>query len=130
MYLCYRTKIRGVRVTGSLDRHGIIQFKFFQVGEIAEMWVVFLTKVTQRILLLNDHFNIILGNICSYIKVHTATRWTIRHVLMLLWFTDLTNVAEEVTFRDVDNSRKPGKLPGSERDFSGCEALLLSPKCF
>ena len=94
------------------------------------MWVVFLTKVTQRILSLNDHFNIILGNICSYIKVHMATRWTIRHVLMLLWFTDLTNVAEEVTFRDVDNSRKPGKLPGSERDFSGCEALLLSSKCF
>ena len=32
--------------------------------------------------------------------------------------------------RDVDNSRKPGKLPGCERDFSGCKALLLSPKCF
>ena len=122
MYLCYRSKIRGVRVTGSLDSHGIIQFKFFQVGEI--------TKVTQRILSLNDHFNIILGNICSYMKVHMATRWTIRHVLMLLWFTDLTNVAEEVTIGDVDNSRKPGKLPGCERDFSGCEALLLSPKCF
>ena len=27
-----------------------------------------------------------------YIKVHTATRWTIRHGLMLLWFTDLMNV--------------------------------------
>ena len=32
--------------------------------------------------------------------------------------------------RDVDNSRKPGKLPGCERDFSGCKALLLSPRCF
>ena len=35
-----------------------------------------------------------------------------------------------ITCRDVDNSRKPGKLPGCERDFSGCKALLLSPKCF
>ena len=26
-----------------------------------------------------------------------ATRWTIRHGLMLLWFTDLMNVAKEVT---------------------------------
>ena len=26
-----------------------------------------------------------------------ATRWTIRHSLMLLWFTDLMNVTEEVT---------------------------------
>ena len=33
----------------------------------------------------------------KYIKVHTATRWTIRHGLMLLWFTDLMNVTEEVT---------------------------------
>ena len=29
-------------------------------------------------------------------KVHTATRWTIRHSLMLLWFADLMNVTEEV----------------------------------
>ena len=28
----------------------------------------------------------------SYIKVHTATRWTIRHSLMLHWFADLMNV--------------------------------------
>ena len=34
------------------------------------------------------------------------------------------------TVRDVDNSRKPGKLPRCERDFSGCKELLLSPKCF
>ena len=26
-----------------------------------------------------------------------ATRWTIRHGLMLLWFTDLMNVTKEVT---------------------------------
>ena len=32
-----------------------------------------------------------------YIKVHTATRWTIRHSLMLHWFADLMNITEEVT---------------------------------
>ena len=31
------------------------------------------------------------------IKVHMATRWTIRHGLMLLWFKDLMNVTKEVT---------------------------------
>ena len=31
-----------------------------------------------------------------YIKVHTATRWTIRQFFLLLWFTDLMNVTEEV----------------------------------
>ena len=33
----------------------------------------------------------------KYIKVYTATRWTIRHGLILLWFADLMNVTEEVT---------------------------------
>ena len=33
----------------------------------------------------------------NYIKVHTATRWTIRHSLMLHWFADLMNITEEVT---------------------------------
>ena len=33
----------------------------------------------------------------KYIKVHMASRWTIRHGLMLLRFTDLMNVTEEVT---------------------------------
>ena len=33
----------------------------------------------------------------KYIKVHTATRWTIGHSLMLLWFADLMNVTEEIT---------------------------------
>ena len=31
------------------------------------------------------------ANIC-YIKVYEATRWTIRHGLMLLWLKDLMNV--------------------------------------
>ena len=30
--------------------------------------------------------------------------------------------------RDVDNSQKPVKLPGCEGNFSGCKALVLSPK--
>ena len=38
------------------------------------------------------------------IKVHTATRWTIRHSLMLLWFADLMNVTEEVTIHRPDVS--------------------------
>ena len=33
----------------------------------------------------------------KYIKVHTATRCTIRHSLILLWFADLMNVTEAVT---------------------------------
>ena len=37
------------------------------------------------------------NNIQPYIKVHTATRWTIRHSLKLHWFADLMNVTEEVT---------------------------------
>ena len=32
--------------------------------------------------------------------------------------------------RDVDNSQKPGKLPGCERDFSSCKALLITSKRF
>ena len=39
-----------------------------------------------------------MANTCvKHIKVHMATRWTIGHGLMLLWFTDLMNVTEEVT---------------------------------
>ena len=33
----------------------------------------------------------------KYIKVHMTTRWTIRHGLMLFWFTYLMNVTEEFT---------------------------------
>ena len=40
---------------------------------------------------------IIIKEALDYIKVHMATRWTIRHSLMLLWFADLMNVTEEVT---------------------------------
>ena len=41
------------------------------------------------------------------IKVHTATRWTIRHSLMLLWFTDLMNVTEEVKIHRPNVSTLP-----------------------
>ena len=52
-----------------------------------------------------EPFHATLHRLCSvlqmsaklkYIKVHTATRWTTRHGLMLLWFTDLMKVTEEV----------------------------------
>ena len=33
-------------------------------------------------------------------KVYKATRWTIRHGLMLLWFKDLMNVTEKLQFID------------------------------
>ena len=33
-------------------------------------------------------------------KVHKATRWTIRHGLMLLWFKDLMNATEKLQFID------------------------------
>ena len=32
--------------------------------------------------------------VLKYIKVHTATRWTIRHSLKLHWFADLMKVTE------------------------------------
>ena len=41
----------------------------------------------------------------AYIKVHTVTRWTIRHGLMALWFTDLMNVTEEVTIHRPNVSK-------------------------
>ena len=36
----------------------------------------------------------------KYMKVHLATRWTIRHGFMLLWFKDLVNVTEKLQFID------------------------------
>ena len=39
----------------------------------------------------------IVKNMDQHIKVHMATSWTIIHGLMLLWFTDLMKVTEEVT---------------------------------
>ena len=44
----------------------------------------------------NNSLTILFSQI-KYIKVHTATRWTIRHSLKLHWFADLMNVTEEVT---------------------------------
>ena len=46
-----------------------------------------------------------------YIKVHMATRWTIRHGLMLLWFTDLMNVTEEATIHrpNISTLLDPGQ---------------------
>ena len=35
----------------------------------------------------------------TYIKVHKATRWTIRHSLKLHWFADLMNVTEVTIHR-------------------------------
>ena len=46
----------------------------------------------------------------KYIKVYTATRWTIRHGLILLWFADLMNVTEEVTIHRPNVSTL---LPGA-----------------
>ena len=39
------------------------------------------------------------------IKVHMTTRRTIRHGLILLWFTDLINVTEEVTIHRPNVSK-------------------------
>ena len=49
----------------------------------------------------------------------------------LRWLALKSGLLSTVSYcSDVDNSRKPGKLPGCERDFPGCKALLISPKCF
>ena len=49
----------------------------------------------------------------KYIKVHTATRWTIRHGLILLWFADLMNVTEEVTIHRPKTFRHSCLVPSS-----------------
>ena len=52
----------------------------------------------------------------KYIKVHTATRWTIRHSSMLHWFADLMNVTEEVTIhRRQEANRHRHDLKGRGR---------------
>ena len=51
----------------------------------------------KRFLFITCVVNMLISLSKKYIKIHTATRWTIRHGLMLLWFTDLMNVTEEVT---------------------------------
>ena len=62
---------------------GIINRTFF--GHIVSFYVVLIYLIHAKAVIL------------KYIKVHTATRWTIRHSLKLHWFADLMNVTEEVT---------------------------------
>ena len=38
------------------------------------------------------------------IKVHKATRWTIRHDLMLLWLKELMNVTEQLQLIDPNET--------------------------
>ena len=75
-----------------------------KIGIYSNLWVwltilialvFFVSVVTNRQQDFDDHRQIDVH--IKYIKVHTATRWTIKHGLMLLWFTDLMNVTEEVT---------------------------------
>ena len=54
------------------------------------------SDVREPVDLCNNSLTVLLSQM-KYIKVHTATRWTIRHGLMLLWFADLMNVTEEVS---------------------------------
>ena len=44
------------------------------------------------------HGTLQITNFREYIRVHKATRWTIRHGLMLLWFKDLMNVTKKLQF--------------------------------
>ena len=67
-------------------------------------------------------------NIC-YIKVYEATRWTIRHGLMLLWLKDLMNVTVKLqsidpmfrhfslapSFRQVTSEKMKGPLDAAIR---------------
>ena len=53
-----------------------------------------------RFSLLRKKFTIGLEIFLSRIKVHMATRWTIRHGLMLLWFKDVMNVTKKLQFID------------------------------
>ena len=41
----------------------------------------------------------------KYFKAHRVSRWTIRHGLVLLWFTDLMNVTEKVTIHRPNVSK-------------------------
>ena len=58
------------------------------------------------------HNKLILTHLLLCLKVHMATRWTIRHGLMLLWFEDLMNVTEKLQFIDP-TSRHFCLLPSS-----------------
>ena len=83
------------------DRYIIFTAK---MGIYSNLWVwltiltalvLFVSMVTDRQQDFDDHRQIDVH--IKYIKVHTATMWTIKHGLMLLWFADLMNVTEEVT---------------------------------
>ena len=53
---------------------------------LTQMLLVELVSVTSKLGQTRWHY---FGFVERYIKVHTATRWTIRHSLMLHWFADL-----------------------------------------
>ena len=61
-------------------------FTPFNIPLYLELLTLKFFQITQLMLIPNLYL--------LYIKVHTATRWTIRHSLVLLWFTDLMNVTE------------------------------------
>ena len=54
--------------------------------------VVHVTQTTQNLVTPRCYFAKDANKFTRYIKVHTATRWTIRHSLMLFLFADLMNV--------------------------------------
>ena len=55
----------------------------------------------------------LLNRFFHYIKIPTATRWSIRNGLMLLWFIDLMNVTEEVTIHRPNVSTQECRSVGS-----------------
>ena len=64
----------------------------------------------------------------GYIKVDMATRWTIRHSLMLLWFKDLMNVTEKL--QSIDPTfRHSCPVPSSGVKISGDIFRLIPPNC-
>ena len=57
-----------------------------------------------------------------------ATRWTIRHSLMLLWFKDLMNVTEKL--QSIDPTfRHSCPVPSSGVKISGDIFRLIPPNC-
>ena len=56
-----------------------------------------------------------------------ATRWTIRHSLMLLWFADLMNVTEEVTIHrpNVSTLLSSAFIRGDLSSIKLCLKLLI-----
>ena len=71
-------------------------------------------------------------SISIFIKVHTATRWTIRHSLMLHWFADLMNVTEEVTIHTPNVSTllsSADKLKGLVANFKAWLHRCIIHRC-